>query len=250
MKKFALALAATASAISFSSAASAANWLITYRGHVVSGYDATGEFGTVGATLDGAAFTAVYRLTEPTPGAVVFNDPNFSYTFGSFYDGNNPLSASVTINGIKQLFTGALFGSFGQADQQNDFLGYDATSHQVQDGENTSTEFTNNHISNYILSNVNNIVDSSDYHQNLNYRAQSGDTSYGYLALGTYDFFNGVSVHDAAATLYNDSVTISQLNAVPEPASWALMIAGFSLVGAAARRRSANRVPATSKSNV
>ena len=39
---------------------------------------------------------------------------------------------------------------------------------------------------------------------------------------------------------YNDSTAINvTLTAVPEPASWALMIAGFGLVGVAARRRAA-----------
>jgi len=34
------------------------------------------------------------------------------------------------------------------------------------------------------------------------------------------------------------------LDAVPEPATWTLMIAGFGLVGATMRRRSPGRLPA------
>lgn len=241
--KFALALAATASIIAFSSPVSAASWLITYKGHVTNGYDATGEFGTAGATLDGQAFTAVYKLVEKT-GAIIVHEPNFSTITGTFYDGNNPLSANVTIKGLTVFFTGDIFNSFSTASQSDNFLDYDAVSHDVQDSENSSSQFVNNHINNYISSNVNNIVNSSDYRQNLNYQTQFGDTSYGYFAVGTYDFSNGMSVHDVYATLYNDSVTISPLNAVPEPASWALMITGFGLLGAAARGRRGSGVDA------
>lgn len=36
---------------------------------------------------------------------------------------------------------------------------------------------------------------------------------------------------------YLDNVTIAETAAVPEPASWAMMVAGFGLIGGAARRR-------------
>jgi len=48
----------------------------------------------------------------------------------------------------------------------------------------------------------------------------------------TISFFNGTPIGDAYAGLDN-----VRLAAVPEPASWALMISGFGLAGAALRRR-------------
>ena len=62
----------------------------------------------------------------------------------------------------------------------------------------------------------------------LNFRQGSATTRAGYLAL-PFRSFNVV----------NTSVFLVPLAAVPEPASWALMIAGFGLVGAAMRRRAA-----------
>ena len=44
---------------------------------------------------------------------------------------------------------------------------------------------------------------------------------------------------------YNDGTTVSlSFGVVPEPATWALLITGFGMVGYAARRRGAARVPA------
>ena len=42
----------------------------------------------------------------------------------------------------------------------------------------------------------------------------------------------------------NGTLTISAVNAVPEPASWAMLIAGFGLTGAAMRRRRTSAVAA------
>jgi hypothetical protein len=59
--------------------------------------------------------------------------------------------------------------------------------------------------------------------------------------LARFSNLSGQPGRDAMATF-----TAGNFAAVPEPASWAMLIAGFGLVGAAARRRSASRgaVPA------
>ena len=49
--------------------------------------------------------------------------------------------------------------------------------------------------------------------------------------------FHGLSASDNTAFLDNVSASISPTGGVPEPATWAMMIAGFGLVGAAMRRR-------------
>ena len=55
-----------------------------------------------------------------------------------------------------------------------------------------------------------------------------------FAAIGVSDSYGG----------YLDDITISSVASVPEPASWALMIGGFGLTGAALRRRRAARVTA------
>ena len=56
--------------------------------------------------------------------------------------------------------------------------------------------------------------------------------------------FDRVILTASRAALLLDNLQLSVAGGVPEPASWALMIAGFGLVGAAARRRSAKVVAA------
>lgn len=49
--------------------------------------------------------------------------------------------------------------------------------------------------------------------------------------------FTGLTTSDSTAFIDNVALNVTPSAAVPEPASWAMMIAGFGLVGAAARRR-------------
>lgn len=64
-------------------------------------------------------------------------------------------------------------------------------------------------------------------------------------ALATYHAFvdNVTLGTTAGSTTYNFELP-SAIGAVPEPATWAMMIAGFGLVGGAIRRRSTTLVPA------
>lgn len=72
-------------------------------------------------------------------------------------------------------------------------------------------------------------------------------TFYGVHYVGTLDAYDDPTV---TSRVYNDPAfyftadRVSFTNAVPEPASWALMIAGFGLTGAAMRRRRNNVVAA------
>ena len=54
------------------------------------------------------------------------------------------------------------------------------------------------------------------------------------------DMFYGFTIFDVAG----DNFTVSPAAAVPEPASWAMMIGGFGLVGGATRSRRRTRAPA------
>ena len=57
-----------------------------------------------------------------------------------------------------------------------------------------------------------------------------------------YQLFNGTTVVasgtlDPGGANNSATATFAAANAVPEPATWAMMIGGFGLIGAAARRR-------------
>ena len=49
--------------------------------------------------------------------------------------------------------------------------------------------------------------------------------------------FHGLSQADNTVFLDNVSASVTPSGAVPEPATWAMLIAGFGLVGASLRRR-------------
>ena len=60
------------------------------------------------------------------------------------------------------------------------------------------------------------------------------------VAFDSTDPFYGVRFNADLPAFEVDNVSFS--NAVPEPASWAMMIAGFGLIGAAARSRRTHRI--------
>lgn len=68
---------------------------------------------------------------------------------------------------------------------------------------------------------------------NSSYRIELAARTY-----GSYLSFEGQPLAPASAYAYLDPVI--SFGAVPEPASWALMIAGFGVVGASLRRRNGN----------
>jgi hypothetical protein len=74
----------------------------------------------------------------------------------------------------------------------------------------------------------------------------TGALSGTFASVTTSGFLNGFA-YDVTYDYDADRVLLTVLdvgtpNAVPEPASWAMMIAGFGLVGAGARRRSRGAV--------
>ena len=218
----------------FTQPASAATYLITYTGTVSSGVDSTGVFGTKWTNLAGNNFTVVYTLTSPQPGSETYSAGPTAYTRGGSSSGTiSPVSATITIKGITQTIDGT---AFGQAYQFNDASG-DSVSHVAQQYSLNETSYVNNTIS----SSVNNIVNSTDYTAALNYLSQADDYRSGsfqierYYISGNGDYvFTGL----AYGNMISNSVTIAAVDAAPEPATWAMMIAGFGAVGGSLRRRS------------
>jgi len=214
--------------------ASAATYLITYTGTVSSGVDSTGVFGTKWTNLAGNSFTVVYTLTSPQPGSETYSSGPTAYARGGSSSGTiSPVSATITIKGITQTIDGS---SFGQAYQFND-ASDDSVSHVAQQYSLNETSYVNNTIS----SSVNNIVNSTDYTAALNYLGQADDYRSGsfqierYYVAGNGDYvFTGL----AYGNLISNSVTIAAVDAAPEPATWAMMIAGFGGVGGSLPRRS------------
>ena len=125
----------------------------------------------------------------------------------------------------------------GETYQWNNRSGdLDNVAHQLEDNADASNLVRT--LNNAIRSAATNIVTSIDYTQPLDYTTTGDEFFNG----GSFNFFlfdpsQNAVVRNARGDLRNTRVTITPLgNAVPEPKTWAMMIAGFGAAGAALRR--------------
>jgi hypothetical protein len=188
---------------------------VTWTGLVADGIDVDGSFGDQGADLAGLGFTAVYRF-DTSLGGQTADASSTDVQGGSRYGTATPvLSAAITINGHTFSLAGSYFGEiYSQFDANPQFY----------------TE----------------AQDSADVDL-WNYLQPDGPAG-GWSTASFADFDGDVSAIDGGAgfstaadlfDLANQHLTIHSEadGAVPEPASWALMLGGFGLVGGALRSR-------------
>ena len=206
--------------------ASAATILITYTGTVSSGTDETGVFGAAATDLTGKAFTSVYTLNYPTSGAIdVSGTSVHEYYGGTAYASNSvsPLSAQITINGVTKSLSGT-FGGFHYLSTLASPSGFAQISDIVFGSDQNSV------VSNYIDSKVSNITDTLNLADALQYTVKSDKEGGGFV-------FSEDGNNAAIGFFKESSVTIESVGAVPEPATWALLLIGFGMVGATLRIR-------------
>jgi len=198
--------------LSVASSAPAAKVLITYTGTVSDAFDTSGEFGVPNSDLSGLPYKAVFKLS-PKPGTFIYNDGVFGITSGS--GATNPLTATLYINGLSHFFTqegvASLTNGSGLGSE-------DRVLHLVR----LSIDPFNGFIFQTIFSSDHDFVASSDYAHSLNYSVQPGDGVDGMFGIKGKDGPTG-------GFLSPETVTITSF--VPEPGAWAMMIAGFGLVG-------------------
>jgi PEP-CTERM motif len=232
-------------AMGMASSAQAAQYLITYRGIVASGSDIDGVFGSV-RSLVGLAFTAAYTLNDPSTGAFQTNDGVTDFRSGGSAVGRaSPIeSASLTIAGITQNLGPAFYSVADLVRTNNlgdgvgdDFIGitYPFSSAMRLNGVRLTV---GNRDQSRRGGNAQ-FLSSLSYVNPVNYALNpdmiAGD--------GDFDFrtnFGNITFTHAIGSLQITSFSIGPVpltNAVPEPASWAMMIAGFGFVGGALRSK-------------
>ena len=230
LNKF-LASAALAASFGLAGPVSAAVVQVQYRGTVSSGYDTTGVFGSAGSFLDGLAYTASYTF-ETTYGHTLSSSYyNYAYGGGVLSMPSPVLSSTVTINGN----TVAVPGSWnGQISGYNDGI-YSHQSHQSQEYSYNISSYRDNNSYNYIY-NYNGTLPAS-ITAPFSYAVTEGDTAEGFVQIRQYTLDSTGYTHsaDAYAYLIPDHVTIGA--PIPEPETYALLLAGLGLLGFAARRR-------------
>jgi hypothetical protein len=236
-------------AFACATAAHSATFRITYKGVIESGaYDTYGAFGPT-HSIEGADFAAVYTLTIPTPLAQLSSGAGIAAIQGGSSLGpgvGSPVVGALTINGATWAFGATQF--FGSAMQSDRFpsLDFDRVGHAITDKLTTPTRQFDQHMSSFIQSYVNNIVDDTDYTHPLFYAYQGnvdgrgGDLNLGDFAISDYDVNAAQFVQSSGGILFARSVRIEAFpSAVPEPATWAVMIIGLAATCLVIRRRKA-----------
>jgi hypothetical protein len=230
--------------------ARATDYLITYSGVVAQGNDSYGTILGAPGSLAGLSYTATYTLRIPTPTAIFTSDgvTTSEIKGGTSIAANvaSPLSAILTINGVAVTFSGNALGQAGKV-----YASQLGMVDQIYDNV-TSVDLVIDPVTFTAKSQFSGILKEwivghpglsmfgdFDLTSPFTYAVQAQDNP-----TGSFQFFhalNGIDDAGANGTLVPQFVSVAALpdGAVPEPASWAMMISGFGLAGALVRRRSA-----------
>jgi hypothetical protein len=222
----------TLAAFAVAQPASAAIIELTSTGTLSSGFDQSGRFGAANTDLTGLAYSAVEyfdtslgfytdrgALGDNIVGGIgsVTGTPGFAW-------------GSVTINGVTVDIQGDAF-SFLIASPGATSAG--SLLYQVHDGGFETTAQLEIHLNPTVVLPLYSIFDG--FHGDC---LGSDECTGGFLFAKTSGPPNAVYYADYG-NFDGESYDIRVLGAVPEPATWAMMILGFGLVGGALRRRAA-----------
>lgn len=205
-------LAVMASAAAFMPASvSATTFTVNYSGTLNSFTDTSGIFGTAGATIASSPFSASFTID--TADGTYWNNSN-----GSGWTQNSLASSNVTttINGRAFTLATLSAGSF-----------------------QTPPSWQGSFLSSYTgLSSENIFVLSNLYFYTYIPGAFPGfGTNFDITApAGSFTQFDGSLDNDYFSGVVTNVRYVNQLSAVPEPASWAMMLTGFGMLGWAMRR--------------
>jgi hypothetical protein len=215
-----------AAALLVSAPAQAATFFITYVG-TVNGYDETGLFGTAGPLT--GDFEAVFTLTTGLPNVSRVSGPRYASEGGyRHFSLPAPLQAQLTINGVTKEYPPAYFGEV-----------------QVGDGNGGPFPHTTDYMSHWIWLDPN----DSDSQLRLGFASLTGDLFHTTEYTAPFDItISPPLLGSGTFHLLRDGFAYGDLSvqrvwleaaapAIPEPATWAMMLLGFAAVGAAVRRQ-------------
>jgi hypothetical protein len=250
------------STIALSVPAPAAVIVATYTGIVKSGSDQFDFFQTGSTDLTGQKYTLQFTFDTATPGA--FDLTNGSTGGIAGLNLQNPMiSSTFTLNGVTRNWGVSsapnFLRSYGNAQQRDsdrtmvydsagNYLGVktiDYVSHESYEyGPNAFPTFggiagDRDRAYNVVLTENLAMIAGRDVTAPLAYTLAPADYQYSYGSFESYAYagFTTRLTRAVRADLLPQRVTIVPFGAaVPEPATWAMMISGFGLVGAAIRR--------------
>jgi hypothetical protein len=241
MRSCAIMVAAATAALP--SVGAAATFIVTYSGKVRSGVDNTGVFGGGPRLLDGQAFTVSYTLSNPAPSEIVSNTPNlYKVNGGTIFGGSGaPVSAILTIGGVSFQIIGSRQSEFERMKVPH--------FEKIRDVAFSFTDINGLREANSVyttLSGNSNLMTSAfpgnPYSVSTLPNGLNNDNSGFEISkiTGRSSSSLGVLVNDAYGTFDVTGISqrgVSTVPGIPEPATWAMMILGFGVVGSAMRRR-------------
>jgi len=237
MKTF---LASALMAAALAGPASANRFVATFTGTVTNGTDSANVFNQAGADLTGQSFTAVFTLDDSAADFVLSNGA----VYYDIYNGGpaNPIHATISVGGVSYALTPA-------TDSFEDYLSWTRYS------GGTFDQFMGN-VARFVDDGTVNTLDSLqlygnaslddflgsplDYHTPFahDFTSQSG----GSFSIGSWSDSTNAAFYSETLNLNVSRITYAAApagGAVPEPASWAMMLVGFGLAGTALRRNRA-----------
>lgn len=214
-------LAVSLVALAIAAPSSAAIYTLTYSG-TISGVYQEGAANPASGFLDGQTYVVAYTID--TANGWRQASPGSDVLYGGPEDGAVlPVTTVFTVNGIEQ--TAFANSVYSEANIANGVL--ELTSEAIH----SSDAISDSAFAVSISSNL------SVLYTNLDVMPQGILPS---SSSGIFEYYVYDDVNDAYVTLAQGNLDVSSVSvsdAVPEPASWTMMIAGFGLVGATARRR-------------
>lgn len=195
--------------------AQAAKVIVTHSGHITAGTDDYGLFTAPGADLTGFAYKIVFTMDLAQTTSGVFTYPGGSEVLGYSY---GPEAVSVTIAGTSRSYSDPFEGYMSRAV-------YTPGTYVRQNFVSDTFDDTFAGGNTFIVTQLGSddpMFGSVDVTTPFSYSASPGD-----FVGGTF-YFQGDYI-----LLADERVTST--GAIPEPASWAMMLMGFGLAGAAMR---------------
>ncbi len=253
MKRLAIASAALALSAAAATPAAATTIIVTVEGTVSYGSDDYNTLG-LGTDLAGLPVSMVFTFDDQTPGADLDNTQasgqylrGYGPDRGTGYD-FSPGSAVVTIGGVDRSIGGDYDSGYSTTYYSgSDPLFQDSVQTYAGDEKYTydSDQIVVERTLGYAQGGVGglDILSSASLYQSLDLQPGSDLSPWGSLQFESYDYVNSAYTESIFGSLNSYDLTFKvatldgPLGAVPEPATWALMILGFGLVGGAMRRQ-------------
>ena len=220
IRQLSLVLTVVAAAVIQASPADAVIRIATYQGTLLSGIDRSGVFVTPGGSLAGLAYSTAYTY-DTTLGTVFPVIGGDWRNGGTIYGATSPiLDVAITIGGATYHYTPVTVGSLHTAGGNPPVSHYGWTN-------------GGSHGYHYETS-----TNSGYFNAPANLAVGVSPTS----LLSTDRTSFQIYVENAVGRVLIDAqgdygAAVYSVTGVPEPASWALMIGGFGMIGAAVRRR-------------